>query len=78
MANKPEMAAAIAATKMGPPASVVMLFPCLNGNRMTPPRITGSEAMNEYDAAKSLSRPTARALEIVRPDRDIPGKIAAA
>ncbi len=57
---------------------IVESFRCASDARLMPraPRIAGMESKNENLPATSRSIPKNKAVEIVAPEREIPGKIA--
>ena len=57
MATAPDTAAHNAATSIDGAARLAHPPSDVNGNRITPPRITGSDAMKEYSAANSSTLP---------------------
>ena len=78
IANKDEKNVAINPTKRGRNGNVKNWFIALKNSTKAAKEIEGIPRRNENLAASFLSHPDKRAIEIVAPERDTPGKIAKA
>ena len=78
MANNEEKKVAINPTERGRNGNVENWFAALKNSTKAANEIAGIPRRNEYLAASFLFHPDKRAIEIVAPERDTPGKIAKA
>ena len=78
MANKEEKKVVINPTKRGRNGNVKNWLTALKNSTKAANEIAGIPRRNEYLAASFLFHPDNRAIEIVDPERDTPGKIAKA
>ena len=78
MANKEEKKVVINPTKRGRNGNVGSSFIALKNSTKAAKEIAGIPRRNENLAASFLFHPDKRAIEIVAPERDTPGKIAKA
>ena len=78
MANKEEKKVVINPTKRGRNGNVENWLTALKNSTKAANEIAGIPRRNEYLAASFLFHPDNRAIEIVDPERDTPGKIAKA
>ena len=78
MANKEEKKVVINPTKRGKNGNVEDWFTALKNSTIAANEIAGTPRRNENLAASFLFHPDKRAIEIVAPERDTPGKIAKA
>ena len=78
MANKEEKKVVINPTKRGRNGNVKNWLTALKNSTKAANEIAGIPSRNEYLAASFLVHPDNRAIEIVDPERDTPGKIAKA
>ena len=78
MANKEEKKVVINPIESGRNGNVENLFAALKNSTKAANEIAGIPRRNEYLAASFLFHPDKRAIEIVAPERDTPGKIAKA
>ena len=78
MANKDEKKVVINPNKRGRNGNVANWFTALNNSTKAANEIAGIPRKNENLAASFLFHPDKRAIEIVDPERDTPGKMAKA
>ena len=78
MANKEEIKVVISPTERGRSGNVENWFTALKNSTKAANEIAGIPRRNENLAASLLFHPDKRAIEIVAPERDTPGKIAKA
>ena len=78
MANRDEKKAEINPANIGRNGNAGNWFTALNNSTKAAKEIEGIPRRNENFAASFLFQPDKRAIEIVAPERDTPGKIAKA